>query len=140
MILAKKYPYKCNYILSGNNIIWCFLIGTAYFWIKEDACSSNSSDSPSCSSLFVIGGGFYTLHLALLAGTNFLLNLVTFTLINSVYVFTLMPPIPNILCLVILAPFCFGITSFTREKNARLYYELINKYYIWYHIANNVLP
>lgn len=144
IVLAKKYPYKCNWILSFNNIAWCLLISITYLWAKDDvvkACSvTNNDSSPSCSYLFVVGGGFYTLHIALLVGTNFLLNVATFIAINGVYVFTLLPPIPNLLCLIIIAPLCVGVTTFVREKNIRIYYELINKYYIWYHIANNVLP
>ncbi|EAR85074.2 transmembrane protein, putative (macronuclear) [Tetrahymena thermophila SB210] len=146
LTLAKKFPYHCNIILSVNNISWCLLICIAYIWIPDSfikQCSkteNNSATDSYCSQLFVIGGAFYTLHLILLIGTNFLLNIITFVIINCIYVFSLFPSIANLLCVIILTPIFVGITTYAREKNARLYYELINKYYIWYHIANNVLP
>jgi len=30
--LAKKFPYKVNWLLSWNNIAWCILIGAVYIW------------------------------------------------------------------------------------------------------------
>jgi len=67
-------------------------------------------------------------------------NIATFAVINAVYVLSIMPSIPYLVCFFIVPPVVVGMTGFAKEKNIRLYYELINKYYIWYHIANNVLP
>lgn len=132
--LAAKFPYSCNEILSANNILWCGIVSAVLFWTVPLIESTNTT------TYFAIGGGFYSIHVALLIGTNFLLNIATFTVINLVYVLSVLPSIPHIIVIIIMAPLVVGFTMFKREKNTRLYYELINKYYIWYHIANNVLP
>ena len=82
LYFAKKFPYNCNFIVSANNLLWCILISSVYIWSQQDiskACSDSLNDSSNCSYFFVIGGGFYSLHIALLIGTNFLLNLIMFT-------------------------------------------------------------
>ena len=96
--------------------------------------------SASCSHIFVLGGGFYAIHVALLLSTNLFANIATFVVINAVYVLSILPSIPYLVCFIIVPPAVVAITALAKEKNTRLYYELINKYYIWYHIANNVLP
>jgi len=41
--------------------------------------------------LFLVGTTAYTIHIGLLVGTNFVLNITTYFCINLIYVFSIFP-------------------------------------------------
>lgn len=117
LLYFRRYPSpKCIYILHLFNLI---MAGSTSAYILDNTAIVNFTAQDG----FVQGGVFMTLHLTLLIDQNFIVNLITFSLITCFYLLILSLSAHHFMIgtLSLLGSGCFLLyTNYAHIKNSRL--------------------
>lgn len=92
------------------------------------------------TALFLLGGAAYSVHIALMISAEMVANVATFFLVNVIYTLSATGEPAHVVVMLVLPTVFVGAAHYVFTQTRKQYYELVEKYFIWYYISNFVMP